>query len=89
MSVWVLLNLLNEWGEHNKMRGLKNVSILSLFRNEFNNKFNNKVARMLDSIYSQQNRILVVKKSRFCHLLRNFIMDVIFTLLNLFIDFSA
>ena len=68
--------------------------ILSLFRNEFNNKFNNKVARMLDSIYHMtfmvlQNRILVVKTSRFCHLLFNFIMDVIVTLLNLFIDFSA
>ena len=33
-----LLNLLNELGKRDKMRGLS--SILSLFRNEFN-KFNN------------------------------------------------
>ena len=38
MSVHVLLNLLNELGKRDKMRGLP--SILSLFRNEFN-KFNN------------------------------------------------
>ena len=48
MSVHVLLNLLNELGKRDKMRGLP--SILSLFRNEFN-KFNNTRARMLDSIY--------------------------------------
>ena len=34
MSVHVLLNLLNELGKRDKMRGLP--SILSLFRNEFN-----------------------------------------------------
>ena len=45
MSAHVLLNLLNELGERDKMRGLP--SILSLFRNEFN-KFNNTRARMLD-----------------------------------------
>ena len=38
MSAHVLLNLLNEFGKRDKMRGLP--SILSLFRNEFN-KFNN------------------------------------------------
>ena len=43
MSAYVLLNLLNELGERDKMRGLS--SILSLFRNEFN-KFNNTSARM-------------------------------------------
>ena len=48
MSAHVLLNLLNELGKSDKMRGLP--SILSLFRNEFN-KFNNTRARMLDSIY--------------------------------------
>ena len=48
MSAHVLLNLLNELGKRDKMRGLP--SILSLFRNEFN-KFNNTLARMLDSIY--------------------------------------
>ena len=48
MNAHVLLNLLNELGKRDKMRGLP--SILSLFRNEFN-KFNNTGARMLDSIY--------------------------------------
>ena len=38
MSAHVLLNLSNELGKRDKMRGLP--SILSLFRNEFN-KFNN------------------------------------------------
>ena len=38
MSVHVLVNLLNEWGKSDKMRGLP--SILSIFRNKFN-KFNN------------------------------------------------
>ena len=47
MSAHVLLNLLNELGKRDRMRGLS--SILSLFRNEFN-KFNNTSARMLDSI---------------------------------------
>ena len=48
MSAHILLNLLNELGKRNKMRGLP--SILSLFRNEFN-KVNYSEARMLDSIY--------------------------------------
>ena len=48
MIAHVLFNLLNELGKRVKMRGL--LSILSLFRNEFN-KFNNTRARMLDSIY--------------------------------------
>ena len=52
MSANVLLNLLNELGKRDKMRGLP--SILSLFRNEFN-KFNNTRARMLDSIYHMTN----------------------------------
>ena len=46
MSAHVLLNLFNELGKRDKMRGLS--SILSLFRNEFN-KFNNTRTRMLDS----------------------------------------
>ena len=52
MSAHVLLNLLNELGKRDKMRGLPRglPSILSLFCNEFN-KFNNTRARMLDSIY--------------------------------------
>ena len=56
MSAHVLLNLLNELGKRDKMRGLP--SILSLFRNEFN-KFNNTRVRMLDSIYH-------MIKSHFC-----------------------
>ena len=42
MSALVLLNLLNEVGKRDNMRGLQ--SILSLIRNEFN-KFNNTRAR--------------------------------------------
>ena len=38
MSAHVLLNLLNELGKRDKMRGLPSISFL--FRNEFN-KFNN------------------------------------------------
>ena len=48
MSAHVLLNLLNKLGKRDKMLGL--LSILSLFRNEFN-KVNYTRARMLDSIY--------------------------------------
>ena len=48
MNTHVLMNFLNELGKRDKMQGL--LSILSLFRNEFN-KFNNTRARMLDSIY--------------------------------------
>ena len=67
MSAPVLLNLLNELGKIDKMRGVP--SILSLFRYKFN-KFNNTGARMLDSIYHMslkilKNHIFVVKTSRF------------------------
>ena len=48
MSAHVLLNLLNDLGKRDKMRGLR--TTFSLFRNEFN-KFNNTRARKLDSIY--------------------------------------
>ena len=54
MSAHVLLNLLNEFGKRDKMRGLP--SSLSIFRNEFN-KFNNTIARMLDSIYHMTNSL--------------------------------
>ena len=54
MSAHVLLNLLNELGKRDKMRGLS--SILSLFCKEFN-KFNNTRARMLDSIYHMTNTL--------------------------------
>ena len=47
MSAHILLNLLNELGKSDEMRGL--ASILSLFGNKFNT-FNNIGVRMLDSI---------------------------------------
>ena len=79
MSAHVLLNLSNELRKNDKMRGLP--SILSLFVNKFNN-FNNTGARKLDSIYHMtlkllKNCISGVKTSRFCHLLRNVLMNVI------------
>ena len=55
MSAHDLLNLLNELGKSDKMRGMP--SILSLFCNEFN-KFNNTRALMLDSIYHMTLRLL-------------------------------
>ena len=54
MSAHVLLNLLNQLGKRDKMRGWPH--ILSLFRNKFN-KFNNIRARMLDSIYHMTNTL--------------------------------
>ena len=48
MSAHVLLNLLNELGKRDKMRGFPNIS--SLFHNLFN-KFNKTKAQILDSIY--------------------------------------
>ena len=54
MSAHVLLNLLNELGKRDKMRGLP--SILALFSNDFN-KFNNTGAQMLDSIYHMTNTL--------------------------------
>ena len=55
MSAHVLMNILNEFGKRDKMRGL--LRNLSLFRKEFN-KINNTKARMLDSIYHMTLRIL-------------------------------
>ena len=55
MSAHVLLNLLNELGKRDKMRGLP--SILSLFCDEFN-KFNKTRARMLNSFYHMALRLL-------------------------------
>ena len=46
MSANVLLYLINELRESNKMRGLPSISLL--FRNEFN-KFNDTEARLLAS----------------------------------------
>ena len=50
MSAHVLLNLFNQLGKRDKMRGLPT------FRNEFN-KFNNTRARMLDYIYHMTNTL--------------------------------
>ena len=83
MSAHVLLNLLNELGKKDKMRGVS--SILSLFRYEFN-KFNNTRARMLDSIYPMTNTLkshFWRKTSIFCHYVRNVVMDVIMFPVNL------
>ena len=55
MSAHVLLNLLNQLGKREKMRGL--LRNLSLFRNKFN-KFNKTRARMLASIYHMALRLL-------------------------------
>ena len=57
----VLLNLLNELGKRDKMRGLP--SIFSLFRNGFN-KLNNTSAQMLDSIYHITLKIHFLCKKR-------------------------
>ena len=76
MSVHVLLNLLNELGKRDKMRGLP--SILSLFRNELN-KFNKTRAQMLDSIYHMTNTLkshFWRKNVIFFQYVRN-VMDVI------------
>ena len=55
MSALVLLNLLNEFGKRDQMRGLP--TFLSLFRNEFN-QLNNTKTRMIDSIYHMTLRLL-------------------------------
>ena len=74
MSDHVLLNLLNELREIDKMRGLPSIS--SLFRNEFN-KFNNIGARMLDSFFYHRTFKLLkialfgVKTLIYCPILRN------------------
>ena len=62
MSVHVILNLLNELGKRGKMRG--SLTILSLFRNEFN-KCNNAGAQMLDFIYHVTFKLLKRETSRF------------------------
>ena len=67
MSAHVLLNLLNELGKRDKMRGLQ--SILSLFGNEFN-KFNNTKARMLDTLKSHfwhKNVIILSLCTQLCN----------------------
>ena len=78
MSAHNLLNILNELGKRDKMRGLS--SILSLFRYEFNN-FNNTRAQKLDSNYHMTLKYLKshfgVKTSIASPLLSYVIMDVI------------
>ena len=79
MIAHVLLNLLNEFGKSDKMRGCP--SSLSLFRYSFN-KFNNIKARMLDFIYYMtlsilRNLISAIKKFLFCQYVRNVVVGVI------------
>ena len=70
MSAHALLNLLNELGKRDKMRGLPRQDlmwkrdklldkprILSLFHNKFDN-FNNTGAQILDSIYHMTLKLL-------------------------------
>ena len=75
-SAHVLLNLLNELGKSDKMRGLPN--ILLPLRNKFN-EFNNSGARLLDFIYHLALLLIKysdfgVKTSIFCHRFRNVTM---------------
>ena len=71
----VLLNLLNELGKSDKMRGLP--SILSLFRSEFN-KFNNTRAHLsYDIKITLKSHFWRKKTLSFCHYVRNVVMDVI------------
>ena len=69
MSAYVLLNLLNELGKRDKMRGLP--SILSLFRNQFN-KFNNTGAGMFGFIYHMTLKLIYSyfrrENVRVCHM---------------------
>ena len=51
MSAHVLMNILNEFGKRDKLRGLSNI-LLSLIL------FNNTGARMLDSIYHMTPKLL-------------------------------
>ena len=75
MSAHVLLNLLNELGKRDTMRGLP--SILSFFRNKIN-KFNNTRVRMLDSNYYMTNTLKShFWRKNFFHYVRNGVMDVI------------
>ena len=55
MFVHALLNLFNELGKRDKMRGF--TSILSLFCNKFD-KLNDTEAQMLDSIYHMTLQLL-------------------------------
>ena len=61
MSAHVLLNLLNELGKRDKMRGLP--SILSIFRNKFN-KFNKNKSTNVRFYLSYDIKITL--KSHFC-----------------------
>ena len=77
MSAHVLLNLLNELRKRDKYETSQAfyLNVARCF-----DKLNNTGARMLDSIYHMTLKILTfysVKMSRFCHFLRNVIMDVI------------
>ena len=76
LSAHVLLNSLNELRKRDKMRGQP--SILSLFLQRV---YNNTGAQMFDSINHMTLNLIKITFlaliSRFCHLLRTIIMDVI------------
>ena len=77
MSAHVLLILLNELGKRDKMNIAKH--FISFFCNEFN-KFNNtgeQVSFCHMALKLLKNRIFGVKMSKFGHLLRNVMIDVI------------
>ena len=63
LSAHVLLNLFNELGKRDKMRGLP--IILSFFRNAFN-KSNNTKARMFYSIYHNYDIKITLKSHFLC-----------------------
>ena len=71
MSAHVLLNLIHELGNRDKMQDL--LCILSLFRNEFN-KFNKTGARMLGSKMTLKFH-LGVKKILICHYVRSVVVS--------------
>ena len=61
MSAHVLLNLLNELGKRDKMRGVP--SILSLFRNEFNilNNTGTLIRRVAEIQIFEKTYLIVIK----------------------------
>ena len=70
MSAHVVLNLLNELGKRDKMRGLP--SILYLFRNEFNNQLHRSTNVRFYLSYDKYLYNFVIT----CYV-RNVVMDVI------------
>ena len=76
MSVQVLLNVLNELGKINKIRGLP--SILSLFVTRLINSIIQDVRfyQSYDILMTLKSHFRREKKDRFRHYVRNVVMDV-------------